>query len=102
MPNTGVFYCAIGFGGQYICVRPDLQRVSVQQHDYESGTGTFIMAAVALDETTLFEEGNTENITDGNMMTDTETSAATGRKYSVFADHALGMFLIGFTAALLL
>ncbi len=61
-PNAGQFYCTIGLGGQDICFDPELDRVSVQQRDYEDGAGNLIMAAVAFDKNISFE-----GVEGGNM-----------------------------------
>jgi CubicO group peptidase (beta-lactamase class C family) len=95
VPNMGEFYCAIGIGGQDICVRPDLGRVSVQQRDYEDLVGNFITSTVGLDETVSFDA--VKNTTDGNMTMGAETSAAT---VSIIAG-ALRLFLMALTGALL-
>jgi CubicO group peptidase (beta-lactamase class C family) len=54
-PNTSQFYCTIGLGGQDICVDPELDRVSVQQRDFEDGAGNLIIAAAAFDKNISFE-----------------------------------------------
>lgn len=49
-PTSGDFYCALGVGGQDICIHPELDRVSIQQRDWEQDLdGNLIVAAVALD-----------------------------------------------------
>jgi CubicO group peptidase (beta-lactamase class C family) len=68
-PNTGQFYCTIGLGGQDICVDLELDRVSVQQRDFEDGAGNLIIAAAALDKNISFEGvegGNTSTMTSGS------------------------------------
>jgi hypothetical protein len=58
--NVGNFYCTIGVGGEDICISPKLDRVSVQQRDYEDGMGNLIMAALAFDESVSFESNTTD------------------------------------------
>jgi len=70
-PNAGKFYCAIGFGGQDICVHQELERVSVQQRDWEDGVGNLATTAVAFDKTVSFdkaESGNMTTMTSGSTL----------------------------------
>ena len=66
--------CALGQGGQEICVYPPLDRVSVTQRDWEDLSGFGIISNVALDdEATSFEPVATSTngdgtTTDGGLM----------------------------------
>jgi len=61
-PNLGNFYCAVGLGGQALCIHPELNRVSVQQSDVGSGDFTpqesLIITSVAFDKTVSFDESS--------------------------------------------
>jgi len=70
--NAGEFYCALGIGGQDICVHPELERVSVQQRDWEAGIGNLAMSTVAFDKTVSFEK-----MEDGTCHMTTATSVHT-------------------------
>lgn len=87
-PDAGEFYCAIGLGGQDICVHPELKRVSIQQRDFEDGAGNFALHAVAFNKTLSFEE-----VEDGNTTT-TTTSGSTWLRSSTFI---IGLSLAAFT-----
>jgi len=58
-------YCALGLGGQDICVHAELNHVSVQQTDVGDGgdltQGSLIMTSVTFDKTVLFVESGKDN-----------------------------------------
>lgn len=52
---VGDFYCAIGAGGQLICVHPDLDRVAVQQRDWKTfDQGELVVPSIAFNSATSF------------------------------------------------
>ena len=65
--NVGDFYCALGLGGQDICVSPELQRVSVQQRDVDEEDGGLVIATVAFNSDLSFVGDSVEN-SDGTIV----------------------------------
>jgi CubicO group peptidase (beta-lactamase class C family) len=54
-PNTGGFYCALGVGGQVICIHPELDRVAIQQREWKQDLGgNLFVASVAFDRDVNF------------------------------------------------
>ena len=85
VPTIGDFYCAIGFGGQDICVSPELDRVSVQQRDYEDAMGNLIIAAVAFDPNVSFES---------NSTTDASTTSGGGMWLHYYPSSIVGLCML--------
>mmetsp|Transcript_17887 Transcript_17887/g.32391 ORF Transcript_17887/g.32391 Transcript_17887/m.32391 type:complete len:395 (-) Transcript_17887:243-1427(-) len=57
VPDAGGFYCALGVGGQDICIHPQLNRVVIQQRDWEQDLdGNLIAAGVAFDPALSFTD----------------------------------------------
>lgn len=58
-PEVPGFYCALGLGGQDICVSPELKRVSIQLRDFNEtedlSVGGLIVAGVAMNPNSSFE-----------------------------------------------
>lgn len=56
-PAMGEFYCALGSGGQDICVSPSLDRVSIQQRDFiaDPWGGSMFLLPTAFDPAISFE-----------------------------------------------
>lgn len=55
IPNTQDFVCALGQGGQDVCIHPGLDRVIAQQTDYWPRTESFILMGIAFDKNVTFD-----------------------------------------------
>ena len=95
MPYLGSIYCAMGLGGQTVCVREDLKRVVVQMTDLTEDTATsptvpFAATFAGMNEITSFdvEEGDEQSQKNGG-----ETSAAGSFHSFATASVLVGAFV---------
>mmetsp|Transcript_148 Transcript_148/g.203 ORF Transcript_148/g.203 Transcript_148/m.203 type:complete len:184 (+) Transcript_148:86-637(+) len=78
-------WCAIGLGGQEICIDRDVGRVVIQQRDLTddingltAGEGHYIISTVALDESLSFRAGNDGVLSNSPTLSPTKNSYDAG------------------------
>ena len=98
LSDTGEFYCALGLGGQDICVYPALNRVSVQQQDVKDffSQGSLIMTSVAFNKTLSFH--NSSEVVNGSSSSMPSSGSERLKNFSMLSFFwTLALFVSLFT-----